>query len=153
MILKNSSQKKLLFSQQVESPHHNLITHPVVSITKESNYQANSSFIFPPTLSKNTPPRKIYKFNKLQTPQQKSCGSSVKVVLLYLLSTVQITALTLRVIWKNPPVTLYEICKIFSKISRTRLINGYFHIAAKFTRSSCYNMLQKVWMSFTGIFA
>ena len=32
------------------------------------------------------------------------------------------TALTLPVIWKNPPVTLYEICKVFSKISRTPLI-------------------------------
>ena len=32
------------------------------------------------------------------------------------------TALTLRVIWKNPPVTLYEIRKVFSKISRTPLI-------------------------------
>ena len=44
------------------------------------------------------------------------------------------TALTLWVIWKNPPVTLHEICKIFSKILRTPLIHGHFHIAAKFTK-------------------
>ena len=28
------------------------------------------------------------------------------------------TALTLRVIWKNPPVTLHEICKIFPKFHK-----------------------------------
>ena len=28
------------------------------------------------------------------------------------------TALTLRVIWKNPPVTLHEICKIFPKFQK-----------------------------------
>ena len=36
------------------------------------------------------------------------------------------TALTLRVIQKNPPVTLHEILK-------TPLMHGHFHIAAKFT--------------------
>ena len=70
MISKNSSQKIQLFSPPVEFPHHNLITHPVFSITKESNCQDNSSFNFPSTPSKNAPPRKISKFNKLQTPQQ-----------------------------------------------------------------------------------
>ena len=40
------------------------------------------------------------------------------------------TALTLRVISKNPAVTLHEICKDFSKISRTPLKHGHFHIAA-----------------------
>ena len=58
MISKNSSQKIQLFSPPVEFPHHNLITHPVFSITKESNCQDNSSSNFPPTPSKNTPPRK-----------------------------------------------------------------------------------------------
>ena len=28
------------------------------------------------------------------------------------------TALTLRVIWKNPPVTLHEICKISPKFQK-----------------------------------
>ena len=28
------------------------------------------------------------------------------------------TALTLRLIWKNPPVTLHEICKIFQKFQK-----------------------------------
>ena len=37
------------------------------------------------------------------------------------------TDLTLQVIFKNPPVTLHEICKKFSKISR----------------SSCYSMFWK----------
>ena len=32
-----------------------------------------------------------------------------------------------------PPVSLHEICKNSSKISRTPLIHGHFHIAAKFT--------------------
>ena len=36
------------------------------------------------------------------------------------------TALTLQVICKNPPVTLHEICKTFSKISKTPLIHGHF---------------------------
>ena len=40
-------------------PHHNLITYPVFSITKESNCQNNSLSNFPPTASKNTPPSKI----------------------------------------------------------------------------------------------
>ena len=31
------------------------------------------------------------------------------------------TSLTLRVIWENPSVTLHEICKNFSKISRIPL--------------------------------
>ena len=34
------------------------------------------------------------------------------------------TALTLQVIWKNPPVTLHEICKNCSKISRTILFRA-----------------------------
>ena len=34
------------------------------------------------------------------------------------------TALTLQVIWKNPPVTLHEICKNCSKISRTILFTA-----------------------------
>ena len=38
---------------------HNLITHPIFSITKESNGQNNFSSDFPPTPSKNTPPSKI----------------------------------------------------------------------------------------------
>ena len=54
---------------------------------------------------------------------------------------------------KNPPVTLHEVCKNLSKISRTSLIHGHFHIATKCTRSSCCNMSWKVWMSFIGIFA
>ena len=53
------SQKIPLFSPPVESPHHNLITYPVFSITKESNCQNNSLSNFPPTASKNTPPSKI----------------------------------------------------------------------------------------------
>ena len=52
MISKNSSQKIQLFSPPVEFPHHNLITHPVFSITKESNCQDNSSSNFPHTPSK-----------------------------------------------------------------------------------------------------
>ena len=52
MISKDSSQKIHLFSPPVESPHHNLISHPVFSITKESNCQDNSSSNFPPTPSK-----------------------------------------------------------------------------------------------------
>ena len=48
-----------LFFPPVESPHHNLITHLIFSITKESNCQHNSSSNFPPTPSKNTPPSKI----------------------------------------------------------------------------------------------
>ena len=48
-----------LFSPPVESPHHNLITHPIFSITKESNFQNNSSSNFSPTPSENTPPSKI----------------------------------------------------------------------------------------------
>ena len=59
MISKNSSQKIQLFSPPVEFPHHNLITHPVFSITKESNCQDNSSSNFPPTPSKNTPQEKF----------------------------------------------------------------------------------------------
>ena len=43
-----SSQKTQLFLQPVESPHHNLITYPVFSITKESNRQKNSLSNFPP---------------------------------------------------------------------------------------------------------
>ena len=34
------------------------------------------------------------------------------------------TALTLQVIWKNPPVALHEICKNCSKISRTILFRA-----------------------------
>ena len=48
-----------LFSPPVEFPHHNLITHPTFSITKESNCQNNSSSDFPPTPSENTSPSKI----------------------------------------------------------------------------------------------
>ena len=40
------------------------------------------------------------------------------------------TALTLQVICKNPSVTLHEICKNFSKISRTPLIHDHFYIDA-----------------------
>ena len=105
--------KNSIISPTWRIPHHNLITHPVFSITKESNCQDNSSSNFPPTPSKTLPQEKfpiplkcpvsqllltlfgwlhvneyILQFNKLQTPQQKSCGSSIKVVLLYLLSKV-----------------------------------------------------------------
>ena len=59
MISKNSSQKIQLFSPPVEFPHHNLITHPVFSITKESNCQDNSSSNFPPTPSKTLPQEKF----------------------------------------------------------------------------------------------
>ena len=97
------SQKVQLFSPPVESPHHNLIKYSVFGITKESNCQNNSSSNFRSTPSKNTPQAKfptllkctvsqllltlfgwfhvneyILQFNKLQTPQQKSCGSSIK---------------------------------------------------------------------------
>ena len=51
--------KNQLFSLPGESPHRNLITHPVLSITKESDCQNNSSSNFPLTPSKNTPPSKI----------------------------------------------------------------------------------------------
>ena len=57
IVVPHSSQK--LFSPPVESPHRNLITHPIFSITKESNCQNNSSSNFPPTASKNTPPSKM----------------------------------------------------------------------------------------------
>ena len=57
-----SSQKTQLFLQPAESPHHNLITYPVFSITKESNCQNNSLSNFPSTASKNTPPSKISNF-------------------------------------------------------------------------------------------
>ena len=36
------------------------------------------------------------------------------------------TALTLRVIWKNPPVTLHEICKIFPKFQKHLLYMATF---------------------------
>ena len=52
------AKKIILFSPLVESSHHNLITHPVFSRTKESNCQNNSSSNFPPTPSKITPPSK-----------------------------------------------------------------------------------------------
>ena len=49
--------KNLFFSPPVESPHHNLITYPVFSITKESNCQNNFLSNFPPTASKKTLPQ------------------------------------------------------------------------------------------------
>ena len=95
--------KNSIISPTVESIHHNLITYTYFSITKESNCQNNSLSNFPPTASKNTLPTKIpsssqmsssqllltlfrwlhemntfLQFNKLQTPLQKSCGSSIK---------------------------------------------------------------------------
>ena len=47
------------------------------------------------------------------------------------------TALTLQVICKNPPVTLHEICKNLSKISKTPLIHGHFRIATKSAVTIC----------------
>ena len=47
------------------------------------------------------------------------------------------TALTLQVICKNPPVTLHEICKNLSKISKTSLIHGHFRIATKSAVTIC----------------
>ena len=44
--------KNSIISPTWRIPHHNLITHPVFSITKESNCQDNSSSNFPPTPSK-----------------------------------------------------------------------------------------------------
>ena len=38
------------------------------------------------------------------------------------------TALTLQVICKNPPVNLHKIDKFFSKISRTSLIHGHIEL-------------------------
>ena len=58
-VVPHSSQKIQLFSPPVESPHHNLITHPVFSVTKESNCQNNSSSNFPLTPSKNNPQAKF----------------------------------------------------------------------------------------------
>ena len=59
------------------------------------------------------------------------------------------TALTLRVIWKNPPVTLHEICKIFPKFQK--------HMATSTLpqnlQEATVTMFSKVWMSLTGIFA
>ena len=59
IVVPHSIQKIQFFSQPGESPHHNLITHPIFSITKESNCQNNSSSNFPPTPSKNTPQAKF----------------------------------------------------------------------------------------------
>ena len=47
------------------------------------------------------------------------------------------TAFTLQVICKNPPVTLHEICKNLSKISKTPLIHGHFRIATKSAVTIC----------------
>ena len=47
------------------------------------------------------------------------------------------TALTLQVICKNPPVTLHEICKNLFKISKTSLIHGHFRIATKSVVTIC----------------
>ena len=47
------------------------------------------------------------------------------------------TAFTLQVICKNPRVTLHEICKNLSKISKTPLIHGHFRIATKSAVTIC----------------
>ena len=52
------AKSSIIFSTS-RTPHHNLITHPVFSITKESNCQNNSRSSFPPNSSKNASPSKI----------------------------------------------------------------------------------------------
>ena len=113
MISKDGSQRIQLFSPPVEFLHHNFITHLVFSITKNKIVKTILHSISLPLPVKTLPQGKFpaplkcpvsqllltlfgwlhvmnrfLQFNKLQNPQQKSCGSSIKVVLLFFLSKV-----------------------------------------------------------------
>ena len=47
------------------------------------------------------------------------------------------TALTLRVIWKNPPVTLHEICKIFPKFQKYLLYMATSTLPQNLQEAAC----------------
>ena len=54
------------------------------------------------------------------------------------------TALSLQVICKNPPVSLHEIDKFFSKISRTSLIHGHIELLQNLQEAAATICSEKV---------